>query len=123
MPNRGNVFGWIDAAVFVHQTVELTVVQHRFQVFEITSFAIIEGACYIGIGWLFLLYGYYRGIGKPGMSVMLTIASLGTRVLLSYSLAYHLGVTIIWWSIPIGWFLADIIGMSYGFYKEKWRIS
>lgn len=83
----------------------------------------IEGACYIGIGWLFLLYGYYRGIGQPGMSVILTIASLGTRVLLSYSLAYHLGVTIIWWSIPIGWFLADIIGISYGFYKEKWRIS
>ena len=40
----------------------------------------IEGACYIGIGVLFLLYGYYRAVNQPGMSVLLTIASLGTRV-------------------------------------------
>ena len=33
----------------------------------------IEGAFYIGIGWLFLLYGLYRALGKPGMSVVLTI--------------------------------------------------
>ena len=39
----------------------------------------IEGACYIGIGILFLLYGYYRAVNKPMMSVILTIASLGTR--------------------------------------------
>ena len=32
----------------------------------------IEGAFYIGIGWLFLLYGLYRALGKPGMSVVLT---------------------------------------------------
>lgn len=36
----------------------------------------IEGACYIGIGVLFLLYGYYRAVNQPGMSVILTIASL-----------------------------------------------
>ena len=34
----------------------------------------IEGACYIGIGILFLLYGYYRAVNKPMMSVVLTIA-------------------------------------------------
>ena len=44
----------------------------------------IEGACYIGIGILFLLYGYYRAVNRPAMSVILTIASLGTRVLLAY---------------------------------------
>lgn len=82
----------------------------------------IEGACYIGIGWLFLLYGYYRGIGKPGMSVVLTVVSLGTRVFLSYSLAHIFGTMIIWWSIPIGWFLADVIGIFYGLFKENWRI-
>ena len=40
----------------------------------------IEGACYCGIGCLFLLYGLYRGLGKPGISVVLTVISLGTRV-------------------------------------------
>lgn len=73
----------------------------------------IEGACYIGIGMLFLWYGFYRGAGKPVISVILTIVSLGTRVLLSYSLSGVLGPTIIWWSIPIGWFLADFIGLFF----------
>lgn len=40
----------------------------------------------VGIGILFMLYGYYRAINKPLMSVILTILSLGTRVLLAYIL-------------------------------------
>lgn len=75
----------------------------------------IEGAFYCGIGILFLLYGYYRAIRKPGMSVILTVLSLGTRVVLSYILASipSIGVIGIWWSIPIGWLLADLIGIIY----------
>lgn len=80
----------------------------------------IEGVCYMGIGCLFLLYGYYRGIGKPGISVVLTVISLGTRVILAYALAPKLGTIAIWWAIPIGWFLADITGIIYGIRKEKW---
>lgn len=74
----------------------------------------IEGACYLGIGCLFLLYGYYRGVGKPGISVVLTVISLGTRVVLAYLLAPLFGTLAIWWAIPIGWFLADLIGIMYG---------
>ena len=74
----------------------------------------IEGAFYIGIGILFLLYGYYRAVNQPVMSVILTIASLGTRVALAYILsATFMGVTGIWLSVPIGWFLADMIGIIY----------
>lgn len=80
----------------------------------------IEGACYIGIGLLFLWYGYYRGIGKPFISVILTVISLGTRVILSYTLSSisAIGVLGIWWSIPIGWFLADVTGLFYYLYKR-----
>ena len=80
-----------------------------------TEYLRIEGAFYLGIGILFLLYGYYRAIRMPGMSVVLTILSLGTRVVLSYWLASipSIGVTGIWWSIPIGWLLADAVGMLY----------
>lgn len=79
----------------------------------------IEGAFYIGIGWLFLLYGLYRALGRPGMSVVLTVFSLGTRVALAYILSavQAIGVVGIWWSIPIGWALADIVGLLY--YKIK----
>lgn len=73
----------------------------------------IEGAFYIGIGILFLLYGYFRGVNRPGVSLVLTVISLGTRVLLAYVLAAHpaIGVLGIWWAIPIGWALADVTGI------------
>ena len=80
----------------------------------------IEGAFYCGIGCLFLLYGLYRALGKPGMSVVLTVISLGTRVALAYLLsATPLGVTGIWWSVPIGWALADAAGLGYYLARRK----
>lgn len=79
----------------------------------------IEGACYVGIGILFLLYGYFRGIGKPEMSVVLTIISLGLRVLIAYTLAPSFGVAAIWWAIPIGWVLADAAGAIRYFVDKK----
>ena len=80
----------------------------------------IEGAFYWGIGCLFLLYGFFRAIEKLGISLILTIVSLGTRVVLSYSLAGipAIGVKGIWWSIPIGWILADGVGFFY-YLKNK----
>ena len=81
----------------------------------------IEGACYFGIGLLFLLYGFYRAVSRPGMSVVLTAASLGTRVLLAHLLSAvpALGVTGIWVSVPIGWALADIVGVVYYWKKRR----
>lgn len=75
----------------------------------------IEGSFYFAIGGLFLLYGLYRALAKPGMSVVLTIISLGTRVALAYALSAipSIGVVGIWWSVPIGWFLADALGVIY----------
>lgn len=80
-----------------------------------TQYLRIEGACYCGIGCLFLLYGLYRGLGRPGISVVLTVISLGTRVCLAYLLAPipSIGLPGIWWAIPIGWILADITGIVY----------
>lgn len=81
----------------------------------------IEGAFYALIGILFLLYGLYRALGKPGMSVILTVMSLGTRVALAYALSAvpAIGVTGIWWSVPIGWFLADALGIGYYLIKHR----
>ena len=73
------------------------------------------------IGILFLLYGLYRALGRPGMSVVLTIVSLGVRVALAYALSAvpFLGVVGIWWSVPIGWFLADTLGIGYYLIRRK----
>ena len=81
----------------------------------------IEGTFYCGIGCLFLLYGLYRAVRKPEMSVVLTIISLGTRVVLAYILSAipGIGVVGIWVSVPIGWFLADCTGFAYYWMKRR----
>ena len=74
----------------------------------------IEGALYCGIGCLFLLYGYYRAVKRAEMSVILTVISLGLRVVLAYALsATFLREIGIWLAIPIGWVITDITGLVY----------
>ena len=73
----------------------------------------IEGAFYLGIGCRFLLYGYYRAIKRAEMSVVLTVISLGLRVLLAYVLSAVIGEVGIWVAIPIGWVMADVTGIVY----------
>lgn len=62
-----------------------------------------------------MLYGYYRAVNKPVMSVVLAVISLGTRVLLAYVLSSipAIGVVGIWVAIPIGCFLADVFGIGW----------
>lgn len=79
----------------------------------------IEGTFYIGIGILFLLYALYRGFGKPFMSIVLTVISLGLRVLLAYILSSYIGQIGIWWSVPIGWAIADAFGIIYFIFKKN----
>lgn len=85
----------------------------------------LEGAMYAGIGVLFLWYGYFRGIGRPRISLVLTVISLGTRVALAYALSAipAIGVTGIWWSVPIGWALADLVGILYYALRKKQLLS
>lgn len=88
---------------------------HKAVISEGIRYLRIEGVFYALIGILFLLYGLYRALGRPGMSVILTVVSLGTRVALAYTLSAIplFGVSGIWWSVPIGWFLADALGIFY----------
>lgn len=108
----------ISAAVFIFAAPLMRIFIDAAEVEVIAAgvhYLRIEGAFYVGIGFLFLLYGYYRAIKRAGMSVVLTVISLGTRVLLAYILSAvdAIGVTGIWAAIPIGWFLADAVGLVY----------
>ena len=116
----------ISAAVFIFAAPLMRIFIDAAEVEVIAAgvhYLRIEGAFYVGIGFLFLLYGYYRAIKRAGMSVVLTVISLGTRVLLAYILSAvdAIGVTGIWAAIPIGWFLADAVGLVYMRISNKKR--
>ena len=96
--------------VFARPLMELFVERGETEIIEEgIRYLHVEGAFYCGIGCLFLLYGLYRAMGKPGMSVLLAYV---------LSAIPSVGVKGIWWSIPIGWFLADLAGMIY-YVKSK----
>lgn len=106
----------IGVSLFAQPLMSIFVKPEEVEIINIgVTYLRIESAFYCGIGLLFLLYGFYRGIGKPGVSVILTVVSLGTRVILAYLLASisSIGLVGIWWAIPIGWILADILGFLY----------
>lgn len=108
--------------VFAPYFMQIFVNDQEYELIQIgTEYLRIEGSFYVGIGVLFLLYGFYRGIEKPGMALILTVISLGTRVALSYIFApiQFIGVYAIWWAIPIGWILADLIGIFFLKKKRK----
>lgn len=107
-----SVFVWVFANQFMEIFVDST---ETNIILEGVRYLRIESSFYFGIGVLFLFYGYYRGVQWAEMSLILTVISLGTRVLLSYLLAPNtpLGIYAIWWSIPIGWILADIVGAIF----------
>lgn len=86
------------------------------------SYLQVVAGFYCLIGYLFVFYGFYRGLACTSMSLLLTILSLGTRVALAFYLVTlpQFGLNGIWWSIPIGWLLADIVGMGiYWYYGDK----
>lgn len=68
---------------------------------------------YMLIGFLFMFYGFFRGIGALNTSLILTIISLGTRVVMAFLLSSipQFGQRGIWWSVPLGWIFADIVGL------------
>lgn len=105
---------------FARQLMMIFVQAHETDVIAIgVQYLRIEGACYVGIGCLFLFYGLYRGLGRSGFSIVLTVISLGTRVVLAYALAPipAIGLLGIWWAVPIGWLLADLTGWIYWRHK------
>ncbi|MFR9182923.1 MAG: MATE family efflux transporter [Christensenellales bacterium] len=117
------VFASVCVCVFAEPLMQMFVKKGEAEIIGIgIEYLRIEGLFYIGIGVLFLLYGLFRGFGKSGISIVLTVISLGSRVLLAYTLSAvpAVGMVGIWWSVPIGWALADLAGILIYFrYKKR----
>lgn len=121
----------VKAVLFFSIAISLIVVAFAWELMSIftkeneiikigISYLRIEGIFYCLIGFLFLFYGYFRAIERPFVSVILTIISLGSRVILSYLLSGYpfIGYYGIWMSIPIGWALADLAGLLFASKKK-----
>lgn len=108
--------------IFAEHLIMIFVNANETEIIKIgATYLRIEGIFYLGIGVLFCLYGFYRAISKPFMSLVLTVISLGLRVLLAYVLSGYesIGIIGIWVAVPIGWLIADIYGVLYYKFKIK----
>ncbi len=108
--------------IFAEQLIMIFVNANETEIIKIgATYLRIEGVFYLGIGILFCLYGFYRAISKPFMSLVLTIISLGLRVVLAYILSGYESIEIIgiWVAVPIGWLIADIYGILFYIFSIK----
>lgn len=108
--------------IFAEQLIMIFVNANETEIIKIgATYLRIEGVFYLGIGILFCLYGFYRAISKPFMSLVLTIISLGLRVVLAYILSGYesIGIIGIWVAVPIGWLIADIYGILFYIFSIK----
>ena len=93
-----------------------------------TPAAVDTGLRYLTfIGWFFCLIGFkmaadglLRGAGDMKMFTVANLVNLFLRVTVSVTLAPRLGIGMIWYSVPVGWFVNWAI--SFGEYRTgKWR--
>lgn len=108
--------------IFAEQLIMIFVNANEIEIIKIgATYLRIEGVFYLGIGILFCLYGFYRAISKPFMSLVLTVISLGLRVVLAYILSGYesIGIIGIWVAVPIGWLIADIYGILFYIFSIK----
>lgn len=122
-----SIFGLIISSlifIFPESLIGIFIDKANTEVISIgTHYLRIEGSFYILIGYLFLFYGIFRALKTPSISLVLTIISLGLRVLLAAILSkLPIGATGIWLSIPIGWLIADISGAFFYFTIGRKRI-
>lgn len=93
-----------------------------------TSDAVSTGYDYLTfMGWFFCLIGFkmavdglLRGAGDMKLFTIANLVNLFIRVTVSVTLAPVFGITMVWCSIPVGWFANWAI--SYGRYRTgKWK--
>ncbi len=93
-----------------------------------TPVAIATGEGYlIFIGWFFALIGFkmaadglLRGAGDMKLFTIANLVNLFIRVFLSVTLAHRVGIAMVWYAVPIGWFINWLI--SYLEYRTgKWK--
>jgi putative MATE family efflux protein len=81
----------------------------------------IVGVFYIVFNTMFIFAAVMRGAGDTFIPMIFSLISLWLiRVPFSYFLSRQYGEIGIWWSIPIGWMIGNIL--NYGYYRTgRWK--
>ena len=96
---------------------------------EGTETAIATGENYlIFMGWFFCLIGFkmavdsvLRGSGDMKMFTIANLVNLSVRVIIAVTMAPRFGISMVWYAVPVGWFLNWAI--SYSRYRTgKWKL-
>lgn len=85
------------------------------------TYLVIVSSFYIFFSSMFVIGGVMRGAGDTLIPMFITLFSLWViRIPLAYALSARIGVTGIWWAIPIAWFLGAVL--SYLYYRRgNWK--
>jgi Na+-driven multidrug efflux pump len=95
---------------------------------ELTPAALETGIGYMSfMSWFYALIGYkmstdglLRGAGDMLMFTVANLINLSLRVILAVTLAPVFGVHMVWYAVPVGWFINFILG--YLQYRTgKWK--
>lgn len=93
-----------------------------------TAIAVSTGRSYLTfMGWFFCLIGFkmsvdglLRGAGDMKMFTIANLVNLSIRVILSITLAPKIGIAMVWYAVPIGWFANWLISFSE-YRTGKWK--
>ena len=92
------------------------------EVIEIgATYLVIISSFYIFFSSMFVIGGVMRGAGDTLIPMFITLFSLWViRIPLAYALSARMGVTGIWWAIPIAWFLGAVLSYLY-YLRGNWK--
>ena len=82
----------------------------------------VVGMFYVVLGTMYVFQNLSRGAGDMNMVLLTSVCNFTVRVIGAYGLAAvpWIGQEGIWWAIPIGWFVADIVGF-YAYRSGRWK--
>lgn len=84
------------------------------------SYLHVVGVCYIIMGIMNNFNGVLRGAGDVRRVFINTLGNFTSRLVLAYGFAGFIGASAIWYSIPVGWTVALILGVTR-YRSGKWR--
>ena len=85
------------------------------------NYLVIVSSFYLFFSTMFVIGGVMRGAGDTLIPMFITLFSLWIiRIPAAWILSRYFGVSGIWWSIPVAWFIGMVLSYMY-YLKGNWK--